>query len=81
MEENNGRTMTENEEIKHLKNLLSESFAEVRQLKLFIMNKRLDYLFKALDCKEFSTDFKVKAAEEIENILYPKDTETEEKGE
>ena len=51
-----------------------------RELEQFVVNKRLDYLFKALESKAlFSGDFIVNCTEEIEEALYPHDTEEENK--
>ena len=43
----------------------------------FVMNKRLDYLFKVLECsKEFSSDFIGNCASEIEEAMtVPQDME------
>lgn len=48
-----------------------------KELEQFVMNKRLDYLFKVLECsKEFSSDFIENCASEIEEaITVPQDIE------
>lgn len=48
-----------------------------KELEQFVMNKRLDYLFKVLECsKEFSSDFIENCASEIEEaITVPQDME------
>lgn len=48
-----------------------------KELEQFVMNKRLDYLFKVLECsKEFSSDFIRNCASEIEEaITVPQDME------
>lgn len=48
-----------------------------KELEQFVMNKRLDYLFKVLECsKEFSSDFIRNCASEIEEaITVPQDIE------
>lgn len=48
-----------------------------KELEQFVMNKRLDYLFKVLECsKEFSSDFIRNCASEIEEAMtIPQDME------
>ena len=48
-----------------------------KELEQFVMNKRLDYLFKVLECsKEFSSDFIGNCASEIEEAMtVPQDFE------
>lgn len=48
-----------------------------KELEQFVMNKRLDYLFKVLECsKEFSSDFIENCASEIEEAMtIPQDME------
>lgn len=48
-----------------------------KELEMFAMNKRLDYLFKVLEhSKEFSSDFVVSCVNEIEEAMtIPQNTE------
>ena len=48
-----------------------------KELEQFVMNKRLDYLFKVLECsKEFSSDFIENCTSEIEEAMtVPQDME------
>lgn len=48
-----------------------------KELEQFVMNKRLDYLFKVLECSnEFSSDFIGNCASEIEEAMtIPQDME------
>lgn len=54
-----------------------------RELEQFVMNKRLDYLFKVLEfSKEFSSDFIGNCASEIQEAMtLPQEETKEEKGE
>lgn len=54
-----------------------------RELEQFVMNKRLDYLFKVLEfSKEFSSDFIGNCASEIQEAMtLPQEEAKEEKGE
>lgn len=55
--------------------------ARNRELEAFVMNKRLDYLFKALEfSNQFSSDFVVSCTSEIEQAMtIPQDMEEHKK--
>ena len=88
MEENNGRTVepvngnqtmeqlkAENEQ---LKDIINKAVAEVQQLRQTWALKRAEFLFKVIDSKEFNTEFKMKAVEELMEFLYPTKDNSEE---
>lgn len=90
METNNGGTVNPVngnltiEELKaeneRLKSIIDRAVEEIRQCRYILSNKRAEFLFKVIDSKEFNTEFKMKAIEEIEEYLYPKsEEESEEK--
>lgn len=53
-----------------------------RELEQFIMNKRIEYLFKVMEfSKLFHSDFVVSCVEELEDVLKLSQSEEVEKGE
>lgn len=86
MEENNGRinevknpTMEElQKENTLIKQYLQNAAEKIDNLSKSWMIQRINWLFQIVDSKEFSTEFKVKAIDEIERYLYPKTQVNEE---
>lgn len=87
MEENNGRTVDAvngNLNAEQLKEnydkLLGEAtsmYKELMNLKQTWALQRAGFLFEVVKCDGFSTEFKMKAIEEIENFLYPESKSVE----
>lgn len=84
MEENNGRTNVENPTIDELKDAYAklEEYAkklymENKQLKNQWILNRMSMNFKIIELKEFNSETKIRAIEEIENFMYPKQETTE----
>lgn len=85
MEENNGRTVEPvngNLSIEQLKenynNLYKEATSIYNELLKFKQTwalQRAAFLFEVVKCDQFSTEFKMKAIEEIEKFLYPEPKE------
>ena len=84
MEENNGRTNVENPTIDELKDAYAkldeyarQLYMENKQLKNQWILNRMSMNFKIVELKEFSSEAKIRAIEEIENFMYPKQETTE----
>lgn len=79
MEENNGRTNVENPTIDELKDAYAkldeyakQLYMENKQLKNQWILNRMSMNFKIVELKEFSSEAKIRAIEDIENFMYPK---------
>lgn len=84
MEENNGRTNVENPTIDELKDAYAKLeeytkklYMENKQLKNQWILNRMSMNFKIVELKEFDSETKIRAIEEIENFMYPKQETTE----
>lgn len=83
MEENNGRAIEHVngnvnvedllKENTQLKKYLKQAVDEIQSLKQTWALQRANFLFKVVECNEFNSEFKVKAIEELEEFLYPKE--------
>ena len=83
MEENNGRinevnpTMEElQKENTALKQYLQSASERINNLSNGWIAQRINWLFEIVKLEGFSTELKVRAIEDIENYLYPKDEES-----